>query len=268
MPKGLRDWAVWLVAWLVAQGIITSLWRLVVGLAENAVLGWGDDQIAAWLGITSPTLSAVIAWAIPFILAAITLLLFHYFTTRPLKEALARQEGGDRFSATGSVSGPSRQPEPQFRLDMRRFVLSNLKELQKSFSKLTESLITSSDTIADPTAIFFFKMTLSLGMDTHFQALERLFTAPPEKINEQTIQVPFDRALSGYRDAQNWAKQFKNTYNLPLDDAKLGAWLNSDARALSVLRDMLSSPANKIFQRGHETAFASVNESFRGSKPK
>jgi hypothetical protein len=96
MPKGFRGWAVW----LGAQGAFTYIWQLAIKLAENAMLGWSDDQIAAWLGVTSPTLSTVITWTIPFILAAGTLWVFHSVTTRPLKEALARQSSGDQLTRT------------------------------------------------------------------------------------------------------------------------------------------------------------------------
>jgi hypothetical protein len=99
VPKGFAGWP----TWIVFQGVFT----IAIKLAENALLGWGDDQIAAWLGITSPKLSAIITWAIPFILAAGTLWVFHrVIITRHLKEALARQSGGDQFSDTGIVSGP------------------------------------------------------------------------------------------------------------------------------------------------------------------
>jgi hypothetical protein len=47
------------------------------------VLSWGDDRIAAWLGITSaPTTSAIISWAIPAVLAACTLLIYHLVQKR------------------------------------------------------------------------------------------------------------------------------------------------------------------------------------------
>jgi hypothetical protein len=71
MPKGFGGWA----AWFAAQGVFTFIWQM-------AMLGWGDDQIAALLGVTSPTLSTVITWTIPFILAAGTLWVFHQVTTR------------------------------------------------------------------------------------------------------------------------------------------------------------------------------------------
>ena len=103
MPKGFGGWA----AWFAAQSVFTFIWQIAIKLAENAMLGWGDDQIAAWFGVTSPTLSTVITWTIPFILAFGTLWVFRRVTTRPLKEALARQSGGDRFSAPGIVSGLS-----------------------------------------------------------------------------------------------------------------------------------------------------------------
>jgi hypothetical protein len=58
----------------VAQVALTWAYKLV----ENAMLSWGDDRIAAWLGITSaPTISTIISWAIPVLLAACTLWIYH-----------------------------------------------------------------------------------------------------------------------------------------------------------------------------------------------
>src|ERR1700722_18343864 len=72
--------------------------RLPAALTENAVMGWLDDKIGAALGLSSPDGSTVISWGVPILLAAVTLWFFHHFTTRPLKQALAKQSGGDRFS--------------------------------------------------------------------------------------------------------------------------------------------------------------------------
>jgi hypothetical protein len=99
MPQGIKGWAIW----IAAQAAVTYAIKLLIKLADNAVMGWGDDRLAEFLGITSPNASTVFSWAVPFALAAVTLWLFHHFTTRPLKAALANQSGGDRFSATGVV---------------------------------------------------------------------------------------------------------------------------------------------------------------------
>ena len=73
MPHGIKGWSVF----ILAQFVLTCVWRLALKLAENAVLGWGDDQIAAWLGITSPRAITVFIWVIPFALGGITLWLYH-----------------------------------------------------------------------------------------------------------------------------------------------------------------------------------------------
>jgi hypothetical protein len=73
MPQGFRGWALW----VVAQGIVTFAWHILIKLAENAMLGWGDEQIAIWLGINSPALSTVFSWAVPFVLAGLTLAAYH-----------------------------------------------------------------------------------------------------------------------------------------------------------------------------------------------
>jgi hypothetical protein len=57
------------------------LGRLAAGLTSNAIMGWGDDQIAAWLGITAPSfiaaISFVTAWGPPLFLAVVTMWLYH-----------------------------------------------------------------------------------------------------------------------------------------------------------------------------------------------
>jgi hypothetical protein len=105
MPQGFRGWALW----AFAQALLTGAFKLAYKLVENAMIGWGDEKIATLFGITSPDASTVFDWAVPFVLAAVTLWLFHRYTTHPLKEALAKQSTGDRFSATGVVHGPSRR---------------------------------------------------------------------------------------------------------------------------------------------------------------
>jgi hypothetical protein len=78
MPNSTQGW----IVWAAAQIVLTYLWKILVKLAENAVLGWGEEQIASWLGITSPTLSTVITWLVPFILAGLTLAAYHWTQLR------------------------------------------------------------------------------------------------------------------------------------------------------------------------------------------
>jgi hypothetical protein len=73
MPQGIRGWAVW----GAAQVVISLAYRLLYKLVENALVGWGDDKIAAVVGITSPEASTVFAWGFPIALAAGTLYLYH-----------------------------------------------------------------------------------------------------------------------------------------------------------------------------------------------
>jgi hypothetical protein len=105
MPKGFKGWAIW----AIAQAVVTYAIKLLIRLADNAMMGWGDDRIAEFFGFTSPNASTVFNWAFPFVMAAAALWLFHHFTTSPLKEALANQSSSDRFSATGVVSGPPKR---------------------------------------------------------------------------------------------------------------------------------------------------------------
>lgn len=46
------------------------------------MIGWGDDQIAAYFGITSPRFTTAFEWAVPFTLAALILFIYHSIHTR------------------------------------------------------------------------------------------------------------------------------------------------------------------------------------------
>lgn len=83
MPNGIRGWAIW----VVAQVVLSVAFKLLYKLAENAVIGWGDDQIAAYLGITSPSAATALSWALPVGLAAITLWIYHLVVTSPAAPA-------------------------------------------------------------------------------------------------------------------------------------------------------------------------------------
>jgi len=81
MPNSIQGWLVW----AFFQAVLTFVWKLLVKLAENAMLGWGDDQIATAIGITSPSAQTAIAWAIPLLLAFITLWVYHLIQVRVLQ---------------------------------------------------------------------------------------------------------------------------------------------------------------------------------------
>ncbi|MGJ5131142.1 hypothetical protein [Bradyrhizobium oligotrophicum] len=98
MPKGFKGWAIW----AFAEAVLLFAYKLVVKLVDNALIGWGDEKIAVWFGITSPDASTVFYWVVPFALAALTLWIFHRLTVHPLKRKLA-EHGGDQFYATGVV---------------------------------------------------------------------------------------------------------------------------------------------------------------------
>jgi len=72
---------IWLKG-LVYLGGTTTL-GIAYRLAENAALGWGDNVIGDWLGLSSPTIPQIVKfawlWVLPFGLAALTLYGYHRF---------------------------------------------------------------------------------------------------------------------------------------------------------------------------------------------
>ena len=81
-----------MVAWI--KHAILFLGWLMLGLAyklgENAVLGWADNMIADYLGLSSPTVNQIYKfiwlWALPLVFAAVTLYLtilgYHWWYAR------------------------------------------------------------------------------------------------------------------------------------------------------------------------------------------
>jgi len=59
---------------------------LPIELLWNATLGWGDEQLGKWLGITNPTVSQVykafVEFAPPLVLAALAFYLYHLWWSR------------------------------------------------------------------------------------------------------------------------------------------------------------------------------------------
>lgn len=74
MPNGLKQWAIW----GAAQTVLTVVFNTILKLADNAVIGWVDDQIGKALGLPTPSISAVMSWAIPFAVAGLTLWAYHF----------------------------------------------------------------------------------------------------------------------------------------------------------------------------------------------
>jgi hypothetical protein len=99
MPHGIKGWA----AFVVGQAVFTAIWKLIYKLLENAMIGWGDDQIAAYFGITSPTAATAFSWLLPLLLAGLTLWLYHLAHIRIAGHSPSPQSSGDHFSGTGIV---------------------------------------------------------------------------------------------------------------------------------------------------------------------
>jgi hypothetical protein len=73
MPHRIKGWG----GFIAAQAVLTFVWHMLEKLAEHAMLTWSDDQIAKFLGLSSPEASTVISWAIPAFLGFVTLLLVY-----------------------------------------------------------------------------------------------------------------------------------------------------------------------------------------------
>jgi hypothetical protein len=100
------------IAVTALTAIFKLLWRGTYLLAENAIVGWADDQIASALGISSPNLAAAINlfwnWGIPVLLAILVLFIYHHVHSR--------WHGGSRNSWLGrtppNVSLSDNRSEP------------------------------------------------------------------------------------------------------------------------------------------------------------
>jgi hypothetical protein len=90
MPHGFRGWAIW----GVAEAALTFAWRGIAKLAEHAMLTWSDDQIATFVGFSAPQASTVISWAIPALLGAATLFVYHLIQIRISKTPTAASIAG------------------------------------------------------------------------------------------------------------------------------------------------------------------------------
>jgi hypothetical protein len=99
MPHGIKGWA----AFVAGQAVFTAIWKSIYKLLENAMIGWGDDQIAAYFGITSPTAATAFSWLLPLLLAGLTLWLYHLAHIRIAGHSAVPQSSGDHFSGTGIV---------------------------------------------------------------------------------------------------------------------------------------------------------------------
>ncbi len=106
MPKGWKFW----VIWGVAQLALTPVVKVLLKLLENAALGWGDEQIALALGLSSPTAATVIAWGIPFCLAATILFAYHIVQTKWVASRAPPHPSGDEPTSPAQFAAILRYP--------------------------------------------------------------------------------------------------------------------------------------------------------------
>jgi hypothetical protein len=71
---------------VAGSATLTFLWHLLgvalPALAEHAVMGWIDDKIGEGFGLTSPSVSAVTSWLIPFAFFFVCFYLYHFLYSR------------------------------------------------------------------------------------------------------------------------------------------------------------------------------------------
>lgn len=99
MPKTISGW----LTWGAFQLVLTFLWKVVVALALNAMLGWGDEQIASLLGITSPSFRTIVNWAVPLMLAGITLVIYHWIQIQFFRAAVATPQADGKSRALSAI---------------------------------------------------------------------------------------------------------------------------------------------------------------------
>jgi hypothetical protein len=96
--------------WFVVRSVSYGVVYVGIQLLWNAVLGWGDEQIAASLGIKSPTMpqvyKALVEFGPPIVVSAIGFYLYHLYWGR---RSIAGADIGtsDRSYLSGKDSGLS-----------------------------------------------------------------------------------------------------------------------------------------------------------------
>lgn len=103
------------------------------------MLGWGDDQIAATLGIVTPSLAHVFGilwrWGIPLALGAVTLLVYHSWWNRQHRAAsLATQKDTASIAKPNEVDQPSYLPYRDTELGLAVYLMVKRSAWGRSFS--------------------------------------------------------------------------------------------------------------------------------------
>ncbi|MGC2221121.1 MAG: hypothetical protein WA624_01495 [Methylocella sp.] len=112
------------------------VFTVIVKLADNAVLTWADGQIASYLGLSTPQASTVISWIVPAIVVFVSLaivvfvsLLIYHFV--PWRISIKK---------SSVCAWHLSAEEDRFRQDLRKFVRSNVAEINESFGYLIGNL--------------------------------------------------------------------------------------------------------------------------------
>ena len=83
----------------------SPLSKLTAKLGENAVIGWIDDEIGKWLGITAPSVGDVLEWLPALILAGAILLLYHLVLNKFQKGPSGASAARYSFKDAGLMHG-------------------------------------------------------------------------------------------------------------------------------------------------------------------
>jgi hypothetical protein len=215
-----------------------------------ALLGiWGVPRIFERVRPRKPTLKEVVGSLIA------GLLVLFVWTANIIPSLFQKTESAvppvpspaEITSATRATEKKSLTPsEEQFRLDLRKFVLSPLDDLKEKYSNVFLPLLRSQHN-ADME--FFGIELIQKGLYQDFDVASAIAKHDVNEIDSDGLQYAIVRMLGTYTQSQDYIRRLARSQNLSADKIpSVNAWIDSDAQCLRALRDLKASPLAKILQ--------------------
>jgi hypothetical protein len=174
------------------------------------------------------------------------------------------------------IKSPLTTEETQFRLELRKFILSNVTEINKTFSRmdggLLNTLATNSHEAASDNLKFSRDMLQRYIEVTMYQRYIQLYEAankPIETFDVKEFGENLKSYFDGYRQAQDYFRAFLKISGIhPNKDNLLTIWLEADSRALHALHDLKASPQAEILAGIDDGYFPTRTGTFASYFPK